>query len=278
MQGAVIPQYRFTDAADAWLPIQSQLPREPPRTLSLMTFNVWFGDYFQEARARGLIRLVEMHQPDIVGLQEVTRGFLGILCAHPFIRTHYVLSDTASGSTFDSYGTIFLARTAFTEVRQISLPSLMGRHLLLGRMAEGNYLVGTVHLESTRPMIHTRIEQLQQIFPLLDESPQGVMMGDINFDPRDLEERHLDSRFTDLWPLLHGEAPGYTEDTDRNAMRLRVEQKETHVRYDRILFRDQTGRWRPEEVRLLGTEPLSDKGEPIFVSDHFGLLGSLVRD
>lgn len=119
-------------------------------------------------------------------------------------------------------------------------------------------------------MRRTRAEQVAVIQPLLREAAaDAVWAGDFNFhDEWQEEQAGLDPDFLDLWPLLRGAAPGYTVDTERNAMLGALKDRPKQVRFDRVLLRSPGGALRPRSIELLGTEPLAPG---CFISDHFGL-------
>ena len=93
------------------------------------------------------------------------------------------------------------------------------------------------------------------------------------------ENDNIPNEWVDCWPALEPDAPGYTQDTEVNAMLFNQRGKAKRVRFDRILLRSEPAqsRWRPMSITRLGTAPLNARGKPVYVSDHFGLLASIVR-
>ncbi|MDJ0841481.1 MAG: endonuclease/exonuclease/phosphatase family protein [Acidobacteriota bacterium] len=270
-----LPMWRFDAALDEWVP-NRESSAEQRATLSPATFNAWFGNYYLEERAAALLDLLLELKPDIVGLQEVTDPLLEIIRNDPRIRKQYYLSDK-HGLSYDRYGTLLMSRSPFQVLTQYELPSLMDRRLLVGELTiNGEVLaVATVHLESTRPTGSFRQQQLGHIFSILDRYDHAILMGDFNFDPADPEQASLNDRYVDIWPFLYPDDPGFTENTDINSMRFRLKGKPKHVRYDRILIRSGRNRWRPRDMKILGTEPLMTGPEEVFISDHFGLFATL---
>jgi tyrosyl-DNA phosphodiesterase 2 len=133
-----------------------------------------------------------------------------------------------------------------------------------------------VHLESSPDATTLRLTQLDIVLPSLLGAPHAVLMGDFNFDPaQQAEQSRVEERYLDLWNALRGDAPGYTEDTDVNRMRLIHKGKEKRARYDRILLHSMSPGWVPSVIRRIGTEPISNEHPEIFPSDHFGLAGTL---
>jgi hypothetical protein len=125
---------------------------------SLLTWNVWFGEYAFARRNEYILNLIERQSVDIICLQEVTHEFLSILAQRSRLVADYDISDNdLSGATIGSYGVLMMCKKElqasyhFTE-----FPTGMGRSLLSAELAldgqhsnvGGTFCVGTVHLES----------------------------------------------------------------------------------------------------------------------------------
>lgn len=264
--------FQFDSSLSQWEPAFDS-PEFSGDSLSVATWNVWFGEYGFEERAGALLAELERRCLDIVALQEVTPRLLKIITACDWVREFYTLSEVEPAWMGD-YGCLFLSRRAPSSVRRFKLPGVMKRYALLADFAtsHGPLTVVTVHLESMGFQHQVRGEQLQEIFWEMETATPVIFMGDFNFCSSNRPENdRLDRRYLDLWPVLHPELPGYTEDTTINSMRLAQKGKEKHVRYDRILLRDDRRRWSPCTIELLGTQPIEPE---LFVSDHFGLLAS----
>jgi tyrosyl-DNA phosphodiesterase 2 len=110
--------------------------------------------------------------------------------------------------------------------------------------------------------------------------PNVVLMGDFNFCASwQNENDRIDPAYHDVWELLRGNEPGYTEDTTINQMRYLIKGKHKQVRFDRILskgFTRESG-WAATAIELLGTEAITPELPFVFPSDHFGLLASFRR-
>jgi tyrosyl-DNA phosphodiesterase 2 len=245
--------------------------------LTVVTFNVWFADDYFDARCAATLTLLATHQPDIIALQEVTPAFLKQVLNTSWIQAEYRISDIY-GDSVDPYGVLILSRLPILEWSFVPLPSAMGRHLVTARAAISGAMTtfAGVHLESQSYSAPTRAKQLARIFPLLASEQHVMLMGDFNFCSSWDENQRLDTTYQDVWPLLHPTEPGFTEDTDRNTMRLLHTGKQKHVRFDRMLLRSQYPGWQAESIRLIGTEPISPATPHIFPSDHFGLVGRFV--
>jgi tyrosyl-DNA phosphodiesterase 2 len=239
--------------------------------ISVATWNVWFGPYQFVPRARALLAELARHRPDVIALQEVTPELLAIIAREPWLRDAYQLSDAA----IDGYDVVLLSRQPIRALSALPLPTQMGRRVLVAELACG-LAVATVHLESLRDRAEWRATQLQIIMPwLVEMHADAVLVGDMNFAPEDeLETAALHAEFVDVWPALHPGDPGFTIDSDINAMRLRASGVAAHRRFDRVFLRSHT--WRATSIERLGTSPIDTAGT--FASDHFGLLVQLATD
>ncbi len=273
---ALLP-WRFDAATGRWSRSRDEeaRPSTPQDGLSLVTWNVWFGALEQAARADALLAEVQRQDPDLVCLQEVTAPFLERLLRLPWVRERYAVSD-ASGETVEPYGVLILSRLPVLALRQVQLPSTMGRTLLCATVPHRGRQVtlATVHLESMRTSGERRAEQLELILPLLEESGQDtVLCGDMNFAPTDtLEQSRLRPGWLDLWPRLNGLQDGYTSDTTINRMAAAHKGREKHARIDRVFLWTAAAGWRPQAMALLGTAPISASQPDVFPSDHLGLV------
>lgn len=261
-----------------WIPGLGPPPPVKGR-MTLVTYNLWFGEHRWEERLAALLGLVRDCQADVIGFQEVTPRCLERILAEDWVRRGYQVSDV-DGSTLEPHGVLLLSRLPIRALALYQLPSQKDRKLVLAELetADGCLCAGTVHLESSPPNILLRLKQLGRVLPWLSEAHDGVLMGDFNFDPRDTAEQSLiEPRYLDLWPELHGEEPGYTVDSLLNQMRLQNKGQHKRARFDRILLRSRGGRWAPESIRIIGTAPVYPDQPDLFPSDHFGLAAAIVQ-
>lgn len=182
----------------------------------------------------------------------------------------------------------------------VALGSVFGRRGLCvdleisaGEVTRGARIV-TVHLESCREFAKMRARQLDELFahirgvPLRTSCGDGsdrskwridasILMGDFNMHPTDPENALVESNGLDMWPLLRPGEDGFTEDTDKNDVRLKHHGNRKQARYDRVVLVSPsqglgtTGGTRPIEIDILGADPFDAKRE-LWVSDHFGLV------
>lgn len=262
-----------------WVARGPRMPAGAERSpLRILTWNVWFGELEQRARARALLAEALSQDADILCFQEVTALFLETVLEDPEVQARYAVSDP-SGETVEPYGVLMLSRLPLLDLHLHTLPSSMGRRLLRATVqhAGRRLSVATIHLESLRWNGEARAEQLELILPILEERGlDAVLCGDMNFAPTDLlEQSRLRPGWVDVWPAVNGLAPGYTSDTTLNRMAASHKGREKHARIDRIFCWAPAGAWRPRAMSLLGTQALDYFHPGIFPSDHQGLVAEL---
>ncbi|WP_238949168.1 endonuclease/exonuclease/phosphatase family protein [Mycobacterium sp. IDR2000157661] len=245
------------------------------RELVLTTFNIWNDAHFADERHHAISEVVVRHEPDIMVFQEVTPRAHDILLSHPWVRRHCLCAAVTGGGAGD-YGMLLLSRVPLRGVTYIQLSSRMLRGFLCADVVAAGVptTVCSVHLDSGKASAGLRARQLRDVFDALGTVDDAVVLGDFNM--RDAENARITAPFTDVWPLLRPDEPGYTEDTSVNLMRLDSTNKDRHVRFDRVLVKGSA--WRPTAIDLLGTQPIAQSHPRIFPSDHFGLLCRLVSD
>jgi len=271
-----IPAYKY-EHGKGWVEAVESEVNQDMSGLTLITFNTWFGEYCFMQRTAALLECLRQTEAHVVALQEVTTPLLDYIKRMDWIQENCFLSD-CHGPTYERYGTMLISRLPFKKLTIHRLPSQMGRGLLVGEFVVGDesLLVATVHLESMKPMAEQRIEQLGLIFPLLEHGDNTFLMGDFNFHTDQEEQNAINPQYLDQWPLCHPQDPGYTYDTERNNMLQRMRGQTKTTRYDRILFRSKRGTWQPQEMQILGTRPINDEAEQVYISDHFGLRLDMV--
>jgi tyrosyl-DNA phosphodiesterase 2 len=266
----------FDKKKDQWRLVYDSAENMNADSLTFVTFNIWFGDYYFEERVGALTEILKKSNADIIALQEITDASLQLILKEDWIKRSYYISDISS-SSFYSYGVILLSRIPIKKLNLYPLISVMDRHVLIAEFEinEQKLLVGTTHLESLRYSSKMRAFQLEQIFTILNESDHAVLMGDFNFCSSWEENANIDGRYSDFWEILRPDEPGYTEDTDMNTMRRQLKREEKKVRFDRIISHSISGCWEPKKINRIGMKPISSEHPDIFPSDHFGLIGKL---
>lgn len=162
-----------------------------------------------------------------------------------------------------------------------SLPSNMGRRILLASLAGGQLIIGTAHLESMANE-EMRVAQLRVIGELLNpggdisRAASVIFAGDTNFGticPEAAEaSRCLECE--DIWVNLHG--------LD-SAINTSTMLREESGRLDKVYFRKGTGEFEmsPTSIGLIGRRPVASveqltvlRPQGVFPSDHAGILSA----
>jgi endonuclease/exonuclease/phosphatase family metal-dependent hydrolase len=161
------------------------------RTLSILSWNVWFDYHELQSRSDLIIIEIVRMQPDIVCLQEVLPLFESNLSRHRQLQALYEFSKYEPGH---GYGNITLVkknlRPQFTSV---PLPTKMGRKLSVARVLVGGsnqveIVIGNVHLESLE---NNQLIREQQLQVCNEQLPAGmsVLAGDFNIPGDDAKYR-----------------------------------------------------------------------------------------
>lgn len=242
--------------------------------LRVVTWNVWFNSWERELRQRALWAEIAASEADIVCLQEVVPEHLAGPELSELRDRGYWISD----ERIHGYDVIVVSRRPVLASERVPLPSVMGRELLVVRLDTRPALtVATVHLESTAAMTATRCRQLTEIQSWLAGESDVLLVGDMNFPDGARPEAEILAGWTDAWQRCHPGDPGFTVDSEVNAMRAQVKPGDKQARIDRVFHRGDG--WRVEGIERLGTRPCAFDPPlaPIFVSDHFGLRVDLAR-
>ncbi|MCT7662106.1 endonuclease/exonuclease/phosphatase family protein [Mycobacterium deserti] len=236
--------------------------------LTVSTYNVWFDSKCADLRFRHIAELLSRDSPDVMVFQEVTAEALKVFLAQRWIRDDYACAAVVDDEV-GKYGMLLLSRLPIRRVVYTRLPTKADRGLLRAEFMinGGTTAVCSVHLDSGKRSRWIRGWQLRAVFRALRDVENALIMGDFNM--RDDENERIAEPYRDVWPTLRPDDDGFTEDTSINLMRYDMKDKHRHVRFDRVLLKGRD--WVPEDIELLGTEPISKKHPRIFPSDHFGL-------
>jgi poly(A) polymerase len=295
-----LPSYRYDAKASAWVeaprPASSPEALPAPSELTLASFNVLFDLYDPELldtprRTAAALSLLRSVDADLIALQEVTEPFLRELLATPWIREHFFLSEGPAATTVKPYGQVLLSRFPFASMSQ----SVFSRdkRIIAGELAlrGGSLWVATVHLTSNvdptggsarAAQLRTLIHWAQALEARGPESSDLIVAGDFNFGDDAPEVQTLaEAGFVDAWKALRPGDAGYSYDPARNALAALTTTAGQRQRFDHVLVRSASRRLTPRKIELFGEEPLpgrpSPGGDPLFVSDHFGLSCTLLR-
>lgn len=287
-QQSTIPLWEYDEQKHAWKPKESKKYSSGCswEKFRVLTYNIWFSDKYQPMRFQSLCDILSKSNAQIIGLQEMTKHVLQQLLEQPFIQQRYYISDV-DGRTFNGwYGVVLLIdlHLFISNVNVFSFPqSNMGRRLLLAdiKLDENELLrIGTVHLESLNSR-QERQNQLQIAQNIFNYTPATcILMGDFNFNAHqqeNIEQFKALPNWIDVWARLMGtQNPGFTYDTEANAMTKANNESIDRSRIDRIILKSQT--IIPTEIEILGTKPIGNIGQlNIHPSDHFGLTAVFER-
>ncbi|CAN3129045.1 endonuclease/exonuclease/phosphatase family protein [Mycobacterium sp. smrl_JER01] len=264
---------RFDAETDRWVDVEAAVAVERD-ALTVVTFNIWFGDHHALERYRAIANVLEPHAPDVIAFQEVTSEALAVFLAQPWIRQHYYRA-AATGDDFGRTGLLVLSRLPVSEVVYTHLPRSVGRGLLQANLTiNGRTLaICSLHLESGKTAAELRARQLDTVFRTVKATENVMLLGDFNL--RNAESIQTAEPYTDAWPALRPFEDGFTEDTSVNLMLSDTKAKRRQVRFDRVLIKGD--QWIPAQIQLLGTAPISCALPRVFPSDHFGVLCQVVR-
>jgi poly(A) polymerase len=241
-------------------------------------------------RTAATISLLRSLDADLLALQEVTPAFLEALLGTPWVREHFFLSEGPAATTVTPYGTVLLSRFPFISLVQ----SVFSRdkRIIAGELARpgGSLWVATLHLTSNHDpsggsaraaQILTLLEWAQTLEAQRPTAPDLLVAGDFNFgDGAPETQSFTDAGFADVWAMLRPGEAGYTYEPSRNYLAALTTTYGQSQRFDRVLVRSPSGRLAPRKIGLFADEPLpgrlSSGGEPLFLSDHFGLSCTLL--
>ena len=105
----------------------------PPRSISLFTLNIWFGNYKMKQRMAAIGKAVSELRPDIITFQEVTTFSLKLLANQEWFRLYKMVPDAIPQN--EGYFVVILSK--FEVIKWRSLPfknSRMGRNLLIAEL------------------------------------------------------------------------------------------------------------------------------------------------
>ncbi len=258
-------------------------------TLNLLTLKDADGQRRQECVRRALPKL----RPDLIALQEVTRGpdfdqaryLLGpdfTIVDLPGRSPSYAGECLASrwplgGITTLDENIVDVAARATAVAAEVLVPPPLGP--LLAVHHRGTYELQLEHVREQQVLATARfVEDLVADRPDLPV----VLLGDLNADPRAASIRFLTGRqalagasvrYEDAWEAVHPDEPGHTFSPRNPLVRAGQMPLERGRRIDYVLIR--SGSHGPlldvADCRLIFDEPV----DGIWASDHFGVLADL---
>jgi endonuclease/exonuclease/phosphatase family metal-dependent hydrolase len=275
--------------------------------LRVATINVWNKSGPWLSRLSLIRKELERLSPEVVGLQEVLRfrpdgaGDAPLTTSNDqateiadglgFHLAYSVASDYGNGLKF---GNAVFSRHPIVEEQSFQLPGLESgesRSLLyaLCDTPHGRLPVFVTHLNwkfhhgaVRQRQVAFIAERIAELAPIDGPLLPPVLLGDFNAAPDSDEIRYLTGLcaqagktvyFADAW-LFAGEGPGYTYD---RANDYAVKAREPSRRIDYIFVRgpDRQFRGEPMHAEVAFNEALRTAAEPVWPSDHFGVVADL---
>lgn len=240
-------------------------------------------------RIEWLLQHIKHTQREIYGFQEVSLPIwqsLRLFCKdNSFYLSPGVYNWEEQNDDHVITATLSKWRPTSFEISSLVTPEdPLNYHFSIGKF-EGFSLVN-LHLHAGSAYRSLRLKQLKEIADHVSEvvppNEMLIVMGDFNDDlddgttvetyRRELCERLL---LRDLWPELHPEDRGYTQNSEVNSMRAKVSGKKSMRRIDGIFCR-RSELFEPQKIKLFGDTPIfseknKDEYNRIFPSDHFGV-------
>ncbi|KAK1283802.1 hypothetical protein QJS10_CPB21g00973 [Acorus calamus] len=263
--------------------------------LKVLSYNVWFReDLEMHNRMRALGDLIQQHSPDIICFQEVTLNIFQIFRKSNWWK-EYQCSVSDEMAKQRPYFCMQLSKLPIEAFhRQPYINSIMGRELCTTNIVIGTnkkLIIATTHLESPCPAppkwdqmySKERVAQAKESLHLLNDFPNTIFGGDMNWDDKLDGPFPLLEGWVDAWTKLKLQENGWTYDTKANKMLSanRALQK----RLDRFVCRLEN--FKIIDIDMIGLDAIPDvsyykekKGRngvhklelPVLPSDHFGLL------
>lgn len=238
-------------------------------------------------RMAALFLTIDQEAADIIALQEVTPTLLGELKQQDWFSRYHLATTLPvkdSRAAFLDFihepnGSVILSKYPYTEVHNERLiPGRLGRRMLVASLMVGEtpVTVAICHLDSLAGDHEIRAQQLRQYFGMPENASNTLLLEDFNFaEGEEPESSALHPDYRDLWRSLRPGDPGITYDPVRNPLIRSTGSSRTPGRLDRILMRSDA--MEAVGVRITGDHPAAISGKPVYPSDHYGVVATLVR-
>jgi endonuclease/exonuclease/phosphatase family metal-dependent hydrolase len=270
---------RFHDYNISGLPVRTEKPSMPThtdeKTVTFVSYNVLVDEVGIDKRAPVLFRLLRESYADVIALQEVGDWFMDLLGKEAWAKEYYWVNT----STMNCGGNVILSKYPVRASGCLPLPGKQARTALIATLdvAGRKMDVATSHMESPLEAGGIRGRQLDLIFEHIAHAQDAVFLGDLNFGDGEGEDKKIPADYTDLWKALKSGDPGYTWNIEKSDLaRNSCFPGETSRRLDRILVRSDV--WKPKDTRIIGDAPVVPGKKDLFPSDHFGLVGAVMRE
>ena len=186
-----------------------------PSRFRVSTWNVWFDKHLRAERNAALLLALERHRPHIMAFQEVTPPFVRALQACPWLSQGYWIS----GVDHNEIGVVLVGRVQVQSLSFQPLTSSMGRRLLVADFGAG-FSLASAHFESNHQSSQMRASQFKESLEMLRSTRAWSLTGDFNCSPESEENQVFQNSGVDAWSSLCPQDPGFTYNTQVNAMAL----------------------------------------------------------
>lgn len=171
-------------------PVIVATPADSDR-VTVMTFNIQEGfspDNFWSLETTA--QLIEAHDPDVVVLQETTRGWLVMSSVDQvrWLAERLDMDFVYGGASHDGlWGNAVLTRLPIDSSETVLFSTTQnlrrGAIAVEVETASGSLLVIGTHLDNLRNGVDTRLEQLGELFAFWRGRGPAIIAGDLNADP-----------------------------------------------------------------------------------------------
>ena len=251
------------------------------KQVSMLTYNIWFGEFQMRERMIGIGKIIEELKPNIITLNEVTEQNLSLLKSQVWFARYKLLPPDRQ--RVESYFVVTLTDMPVKKWKVYPFKnSNLGRKLLVVELQvpfnSGNtvipFTIATSHLESLDFNTKEREQQLSKSIQILSVNSNTCLMGDLNLEQKVDGEIVLPKPWQDAWLSLSGNIHenGYTWDPTVNEMVKNFKDGSTKDRFDRVFCK--LSDFQVHSMKIVGMNQLSSG---VFPSDHFGLFTVLTR-
>lgn len=268
----------------------------------ILTLNIWNRSGPWEHRLRLIQKGIADAAPDVVGLQEVVHSPQSPATSQTQeivaswqdaggpTALHIAFAPAWSYASGDQFGNALLSRFPIVEERSLPLPTEDARVVLFCRLdtPHGILPVFVTHLSWKLDEGYVREAQVLAIAAMLREQERvgdlpAILMGDLNAGPDATEIRFLRGLhamgktsifLTDCFERA-GHGPPFTFDPEKNPHAALT--KEVPRRIDYVFVRGprDDGSGMPISARVVLNEVVTEGGDAVAPSDHFGVLAEV---
>ncbi|MBI5724714.1 MAG: endonuclease/exonuclease/phosphatase family protein [Planctomycetes bacterium] len=257
---------------------------EPNKTLKVLCWNVRMNETDGKARLASLLKIIGSADADIIALQGVWPQMLDAMVKEPWAAGYQKFKDEDKPVATSPTGLIVWAK--FKMVLKIRFepdwpndrPPPLALAAKMAVNSRGLVIVNT-KLEPKLDKAAARKKQLSSLYSLFEEAKANdvLLVGDLGFGDGQPEQETVEKNLTDVWPALRPSEKGFTWDMEANGLAKKYAYHgETSRRIDRVFVG--SNYWTPQDVQLVGTEPITPGDASMFPSDHFGLLVTFKKD